>query len=110
MLDKYILNDKREPIPVEDDAGWYEWFEKGENRLVARTKVGRLMVSTVFTGYDHNFSDHGPPILFETMIFGGEPGYEPQWRCSTWTDALLMHDLAVIEAEAEVARKTRKDT
>jgi hypothetical protein len=27
-------------------------------------------VSTVFLGLDHNFGMNGPPILFETMVFG----------------------------------------
>lgn len=30
-----------------------------------------VTISTVWLGLDHNYSMHGPPIIFETMIFGG---------------------------------------
>ena len=30
-----------------------------------------VFISTVFLGIDHNFNLEGPPLLFETMIFGG---------------------------------------
>ena len=36
-----------------------------------KTDNGEIVtVSTVFLGLDHSFGD-GPPLLFETMIFGG---------------------------------------
>lgn len=41
------------------------------NNRVDYTEVGELRVSTVFLGLDHNFTGKGPPILFETMVFGG---------------------------------------
>jgi hypothetical protein len=38
--------------------------------VVARTRFDSdLEVSTVWLGIDHNFMMHGPPIIFETMIF-----------------------------------------
>ena len=49
---------------------WARWFEKAE-RHVANTQVNDIRVSTVFLGMDHSFG-HGDPLLFETMIFGGE--------------------------------------
>lgn len=40
-------------------------------REIARTRIGDAVVSTIFLGFDHNGrTGHGPPILFETMIFG----------------------------------------
>ena len=30
-----------------------------------------VTVSTVWLGMDHSFGD-GPPLIFETMVFGGE--------------------------------------
>lgn len=62
---------------------------QGADRHVAQEHVGGVRVSTVFLGFDHNiFGDI--PLLFETMIFGGEhDGY--QERCSTWTEAEKMH-------------------
>ncbi|WP_166903861.1 hypothetical protein [Mycobacterium sp. DL440] len=30
-----------------------------------------VVVSTVWLGLNHSFTDDGPPIIFETMVFGG---------------------------------------
>jgi hypothetical protein len=52
---------------------WAEWFENFENRKIDRTDLDDgVYVSTVFLGLDHNFSGHDLPILFETMVFGGQ--------------------------------------
>lgn len=49
-----------------------------------KTDVGEIMVSTVFLRTDHDFTGTGPPILFETMVFGGgEPWHEFQERYTT---------------------------
>lgn len=87
MSDHYILEGK---TPVKTDLmTWARWFEKGTERIVAQTKHDDVRVSTVFLGLDHQWGD-GPPMIFETMIFGGE---HDQWqdRCSTWDQALVMH-------------------
>ncbi|WP_063685502.1 hypothetical protein [Bradyrhizobium stylosanthis] len=57
---------------------------------VAETFVGSVHISTVFLGIDHRHFGDGPPLLFETMIFGGSlEGF--QNRCSTWDEAEAMH-------------------
>jgi hypothetical protein len=48
---------------------WAEWFETAE-RHVALTPLDEYTVSTVFLGLDHRWSGDGPPIVFETMIYG----------------------------------------
>lgn len=79
---------------------WAAWMELKDNgRIVARTPVKRVpgedvVVSTVFLGIDHNFDEEGPPILYETMIFGGVH-HEDMWRYSTKADALVGHEKAV---------------
>lgn len=83
----YILEGK-EIVPCEDVLTWAKWFEKAE-RHVADDTIGDVRVSTVFLGIDHQFGD-GPPILFETMVFGG-PLDEEQERCSTYEEAERMH-------------------
>lgn len=60
---------------------------------VAHTDLGKSSVSTVFLGINHNPFD-GPPMIFETMIFGGRLDHF-QNRCSTWDEAEVMHDEAV---------------
>ncbi len=61
---------------------------------VAMTELGQVMVSTVFLVLNHNYAGTGPPVLYETMIFGG-PHDERQWRYATREAALAGHDQAV---------------
>jgi len=56
--------------------------------------LGDVHVSTVFLGLNHNFLRSGPPILFETMVFGGKHDND-QERCATWEEAEAMHQRAV---------------
>lgn len=90
----YVLGgeDGHTPIPVEDFLKAAKQFEKTD-RHVAQTKKGDVLVSTIFLAIDHNFRGTGPPILFETMIFGGEHD-DYQTRCSTWKEAEDMHKKA----------------
>ena len=48
---------------------WARWFETA-NRHVGRDTIGDADVSTVFLGTDHAWNG-GPPVLWETMVFGG---------------------------------------
>lgn len=62
----------------------------------------RDRVSTVFLSLDHNWGD-GPPILFETMIFGGEhDGYQERYR--TWEEAEEGHEIALAKYFSVEAR------
>ena len=85
MIDKYIL-DGHTPKQVKDLMEWANWFETAD-RVVAKTTVRNLEVSTVFLGIDHSFGG-SVPILFETMIFGGENYQE---RYATWEEAEAGH-------------------
>lgn len=96
MSELYILNENKIPVPVnlDDDPIMLMWgsFMQKEDRIVAKTKVGDAYVSTVFLGVNHNFSGKGPPILWETMVFGGKHDQEWMDRCSgTWEQAEAMH-------------------
>lgn len=100
MSDFYILDGKT-PVPVglED---WGRWMETAEHH-VADLRDGDIRVSTVFLGLDLNFFGSGPPILFETMVFGGPLDGE-QDRCSTWDQAEAMHkDMVKRVTEAVLA-------
>ena len=90
-MDKYILRDKT-PIKYINLMGWAIWFERADRR-VALTEKGDVTVSTVFLGIDYS-SDGKKPLLFETMIFGGEHDQD-QWRYSTWEEADEGHAKAV---------------
>lgn len=92
MSEHYILEGM---IPVQEDdlIKWAQWFE-GADRGVALDELDGVRVSTVFLGLDHNFSLAGPPLLFETMVFGGKYDQE-QERYSTWETALQGHNRIV---------------
>jgi hypothetical protein len=63
-----------------------------QDNSIAKNKFGDVEVSTIFLFLDHSFMS-GEPILFETMIFGGEnDGY--QMRYSTYEDSLIGHENA----------------
>jgi len=88
MSDKYILVG-HEAVPEPDARKWAEFFQNG-NRKVARTHItSSIYVSTVFLGLDHSWGE-GPPMLFETMVFGGEHNQHCT-RCSTWLKAEVQH-------------------
>jgi len=86
---KYIL-DKDHNLIEADLEMWSRFFEDMKNRRVGRDEVNGKTVSTVFLGLDHNFSETGEPLLFETMIFGGDG--EECYRYSTWDEALKGHN------------------
>jgi hypothetical protein len=75
---------------------WALMFESGDDtkRRVAYDVVGGVTVSTVLLGVDHNFFGEGPPIIFETMIFGGRYD-EYQERYATLEQARAGHDRAL---------------
>lgn len=89
----YILGqDGRTPIEEPDMIKWGRWHEFSDNRVVRRTVIEDVEVSTVFLGIDHSFGG-GRPVLFETMIFGGTHD-EYQERYSTWDQAVAGHEAA----------------
>lgn len=100
MNGHYILID-REPVDV-PFGKWAFDFENTE-RHVAEDNIGGVRISTVFLGLDHSFTPDGPPILFETMIFGGEHD-EFQERYATWTEAEEGHGRAVALVRGDLDR------
>lgn len=99
----YILDGEKRVIPARDVVEWGNFFESGA-RIVEQTGVGDVRVSTVFLGIDHRHFGAGPPLVFETMIFGG-PLHHEQWRYSSWDDAETGHAVAVKKArKAQRAR------
>ena len=91
-MNKYILEGKN-PKPIEDVVEWGRWFETADRRVAETVLPDGVRISTVFLGLDHSLSS-GKPILFETMIFGGEHN-EYQERYATWEEAEIGHRQAV---------------
>ncbi len=99
MSDFYILDGEQRPVKVEGPDAvleWGRWFEVAdEERRVALDEVGGACISTVFLGLDHNWSDDGPPILYETMIFAhGTDLDQETCRYATRSEALSGHEAA----------------
>lgn len=84
----YILDGKK-IVPV-GLLEWAKWIEDSNNKRIALDFVGKVKISTVFLGIDHSFGRPGPPILFETMVFGGKFNSE-QRRYATYEQAEAGH-------------------
>jgi hypothetical protein len=89
----YILNENNKPIRS-TIVDCEEWLEKNpERKAVRQETIGDIFVSTVFLGLDHAWNS-GIPVLWETMIFGGEHD-QYQERYSSYEDALEGHQIAL---------------
>ena len=95
MTGKYILVEGK-PVEEPDLLKWAGWFEKNKRIVRQHYFYGFpfRLVSTVFLGLDHNYFSKGPPILWETMIFGG-PLNCYQRRYSSLESALRGHKHAL---------------
>jgi hypothetical protein len=69
------------------------------------TKIGDVVISTVFLGLDYRMSRRELPLLFETRVFGSLDHF--QNRCATWDKAKAMHAEAVALVRGEQAPKFR---
>jgi hypothetical protein len=126
----YILDADLRPVPV-PMVRWAHWMEEqGKQGYLADCCIESTVIrpdgssinlkeqpdyqrsdtdvwiSTVFLGTDHNWSRYGPPLLFETMVFGGQLD-EVQLRTSTWSGAQAQHANVVeaVVASAQIAPK-----
>lgn len=82
-----------------DMLAWTGKMGDDDYRTVAKTDVGEVHVSTVWLGIDHQFGQ-GPPIIFETMVFGG-PLNEEQDRYPTEAADIAGHDQMVERVREE---------
>jgi hypothetical protein len=68
------------------------------------TAVGAVRISTIFLVNDHSHSMTGPPVLWETMVFGG-PLDCHQWRWRSFDAARDGHTAAVAAVRAILASR-----
>lgn len=85
----------KRPVPISVTELTDKVFEP-----VAKTYVGKTLVSTVFFSLDHRHFGSGPPIVFGTLVFGGRQYDHLGGRCSTWNQALAQHEAAVAGVKA----------
>jgi hypothetical protein len=86
MREFYIL-DKKRVVKSKDVSDWANKMNTID-RIVKQTTIGFVLVSTVFLGV--NIAASGPPLLFETRVFGGKHD-EYQRKYSTWSEAVKGH-------------------
>ena len=101
MSNQHYILDKDKKVVLVDRMTWAKWFETSKGRILKQDFFevsvsglkAEVQVSTVFLGLDHQWGD-GPPLIFETMIFGG-PKNQYQDRYSTYEEALAGHEKAL---------------
>lgn len=106
MLEKYVLDENGNIQRSHNLLAWARWIEHaGERVRVGMDFFWDCQVSTVFLTTNHNFGGEGPPLLFETMIFGGGDDEDcDQWRWSTWEEAAAGH---AVVCKAVASRRPR---
>ena len=80
-----------EPIDLDN---WMKRFEDRNSKIIGKDTIGDSDVSTVYLGLNHAWTPEVAPLIFETMIFGGE--YD-QWQCrwSTKERAIQGHKATI---------------
>jgi hypothetical protein len=98
----YKLDEAGDPVPCTDPIEWAVWFEQSDAvRIVANTDLpSGVNVSTVFLGIDMSMRED--PMLWETMIFGGDYDCACD-RYRSRKDALVGHEMWVLVAKGEMA-------
>lgn len=96
-MNLYRLDENHNPVPCTLEEYGRQYMNGNEyTRRVGEDIISGIRISTVFLALDHRFyGDEGPPILFETMIFGGEHD-QYQERYCTWNEAVEGHRHAVL--------------
>lgn len=95
----YVLDKNGKPVHEPDMAKYGRFLASDAKILKQDILPNRTVVSTVFTGCDYR----SPPLLWETIIFGGvRDGYED--RYTSREEALAGHEKAVGIASAKIQR------
>ena len=97
MRGYYILKNKK-AVQVNNLTEWATQFGK-QNKRVAKDTINGVDISTMFLGLDHQYGK-GKPLLFETMVFGGELD-QKQERYSTWEEAEIGHKIMIKKVKGE---------
>lgn len=85
----YYIECDGQMVPA-DLMEWGIWFDNSEARRVAITHIDDVNVTTVGVGLNYQFGD-GPPLLYETTVFGGTLD-EEQARYTTREEAVKGHE------------------
>ena len=90
----YILDNNHKPVPA-DVLVAAQWIEDNQKRRIVKQEyIDDIHISTVFLGLDHAYGG-GKPVLWETMIFGGENDQAYQERYASYEQAIEGHQKAI---------------
>jgi hypothetical protein len=103
----YILDADNHAVEV-NFLTWAIWFEDADRRVGYTQITSHVEVSTIFLGLDHRHLGDGPPILFETMVFGG-PLDGDGGRYSSYDDAEVGHRMMVAKVRAAMGQRVTND-
>lgn len=94
----FILDANGAPRECKNIQEWSQWFETAD-RIVGQNTFGKIRISTVFIGIDHNCHPTGPPILWETAIFMDDDSNVVERYC-TEASAKAGHERIAAELRA----------
>ena len=94
----YILDEDDNPVGIDRlDPDYHDRMVEaemgmmdGDRRTIAKTFRNGVQVSTVFLTTDHAYGD-GPPVLWESMVFGGKHDQAMERRYTSREDAIQGH-------------------
>ena len=95
----YLLDENKNPYKVSIEEA-VKLYDDPVMKLVKQDRYhgNEIFISTVFLGMDHGWGDREnpnyKPLLFETMIFGGEHN-DFQTRYHTYKEAVEGHEYAL---------------
>lgn len=111
----YYLDEQHQAHPCLTAADFKKQLEQYEQHYDARkdndpwrvaiTYVGGIRVSTMFLSVNLGFNKDKPPVLFETMVFGGALNNRTE-RYYTWADAEIGHRQIVADVEEADANES----
>ena len=91
----------RDGKPLNDLQSFGRLLADLDYKMVGLAKLpGGVEVSTVWLGINHQFKPDGPPLIFETMVFGG-PLDSEQERYATEAEAIEGHRRWVVKLMGE---------
>jgi hypothetical protein len=103
----YMLSPTNEVVVTNDVLEWAAWMQTADRTVSNDYDEGdpdrQVRVSTVFLGLDHSFGIGDPPILWETLVFGGPLDGEMQ-RYSSHEAALIGHQAMCQRVSAALER------
>lgn len=104
----WVLDDRMRP---RRPATLKEWalFMEGDRRQLRSEYHGDVHISTVFLGIDSGLGMGGPPLLYETMAFGGALDMI-QRRYASETEAMIGHEQIKAEVLACLRRAKEINT